>query len=213
MAELGYSDEIYKLLTLNDGQRHNLLNKLNLMPGHRARFNSFFESIQKTFPIEERSRSIRRPNQNPIYCKTLLNNFDIVEASKSHSQNPKKKRSNIQRKYKNLDSTSKQNLNKDFLNKVLNKTYKHQKAIAVPSGPEQKNKSAVNAIFPSSMYEKYGIPQSSKFTSKQPKPRVQSSKNQVPKLKTGALQNYAQRENITPTASLDFENQDRSKVK
>jgi hypothetical protein len=212
MAELGYSNEIYKLLTLNDGQRHNLLNKLNLMPGHRARFNSFFESIQKTFPIEERSRSIRRPNQQPVYCKILVNNLFIVEASKSHSQNPKKRRSNV------LDSTTKQNLNKDFLNKILNRTYKHQKAIAVPSGPEHKNKlsgigSDLNAIFPSSMYEKYGIPHNSKFTSKQTKPRVQSSKNQVPKIKTGSLQNYAQRENMTPTASLDFQNQDRSKVK
>jgi len=47
LMELGYKNEIFKLLCLSEAQSFGLLNKLNLMPGHRARFNEFFESMRK----------------------------------------------------------------------------------------------------------------------------------------------------------------------
>lgn len=135
-----------------------------------------------------------------------------METSKSHSQNAKKRRPNVHRKYKNLDSTTKHKLNSEFLEKVLNKGYKRQKAANLSNASEHKNKSAINNIFPSAMYEKYGIPQNPKFASKQPRVRVQSSKNQIPKIKTGVMQNEDKRENMTPTASLEFQRQERVKV-
>ena len=43
LFELGYGYEIYKFTFLSENAKANLINKLNLMPGHRARFLNFFE--------------------------------------------------------------------------------------------------------------------------------------------------------------------------
>lgn len=67
LSDLGYGKEVYKLLCLNENQKLNLLNKLNLMPGHRAKFMNFFESIHKAYPQEERKASLQRPSKvDPI---------------------------------------------------------------------------------------------------------------------------------------------------
>ena len=60
LTELGYGFEIYKLCMLSETNKLNLLNKLNLMPGHKARFIQLFESIWKISVKEEKSKSNHR---------------------------------------------------------------------------------------------------------------------------------------------------------
>lgn len=66
-TDLGYGFEVYKIALLLPKQRHGLLNKLNLMPGHRARFLSLFEIIDQIYPKEEKFKMLRefkKPNKH-----------------------------------------------------------------------------------------------------------------------------------------------------
>lgn len=58
-TDLGYGFEVYKVALLLPKQRHGLLNKLNLMPGHRARFISLFEIIDQIYPKEEKFKMLK----------------------------------------------------------------------------------------------------------------------------------------------------------
>lgn len=58
-ADLGFGFEVYKIALLLPRQRHDLLNKLNLMPGHRARFLSLFEIIDQIYPKEEKFKMLQ----------------------------------------------------------------------------------------------------------------------------------------------------------
>ena len=66
LTELGFGFEIYKLWLINETSKYNLINKLNLMPGHKARFSHFFESISKTFVKEEKPKSQQRQNNDQL---------------------------------------------------------------------------------------------------------------------------------------------------
>lgn len=227
LAEMNYGYEIYKLSLLSDNQKFNILNKLNLMPGHRARFTTFFESVAKICPQEERSKSLKDKN--------------ISQPAK-----PAKKRTTLLRRYKALDNNSKQAVNDQFLNKILKRVPLHNERdetlqnLINKHSSEIKKSDAVKAIFPPELYEKYGVKQHPKFgnrsfkgTKAKEKARVQSSKVKGEKFRyafivlykgltqlyrPGALSKHqngyddSQRSHMTPTASLDFPKDLPSKV-
>ena len=61
LTELGFGFEVYKLSILGESRKYSLINKLNLMPGHRARFIDFFDTISKVSPQDEiKSKSNQR---------------------------------------------------------------------------------------------------------------------------------------------------------
>ena len=60
LFELGYGYEIYKFTFLSENAKANLINKLNLMPGHRARFLNFFEFWKRSYPKDHKARSIKK---------------------------------------------------------------------------------------------------------------------------------------------------------
>ena len=71
MAELGYAKEIYKLSLISENQRFNLLSKINLMPGHRAKFLNFFEAIHKAKPQDENKKSLPRNERKYVFGKSV----------------------------------------------------------------------------------------------------------------------------------------------
>ncbi|CAI2366469.1 unnamed protein product [Moneuplotes crassus] len=164
LAELGYGTEIYKLLLMSETQKKNLLSRINLMPGHRAKFTDFFSSIHQAYSQEESKNSQNRAQKG-------LNS----ETSKSPNRGPYsttvkqlRKRNNLARKYRGLDAASKKNLNEKFLLKVLErppmKCKKSGDAIQNTENTQNFNKTNMfTPNDPASMYEKYGLSHSSKF--------------------------------------------------
>ena len=46
MADMGFAEDIYKLAILSHRQREELVDKLNVMPGHKSKLNEFFKIIE-----------------------------------------------------------------------------------------------------------------------------------------------------------------------
>ena len=50
MAQFGYKQDIYKLTFLSLRQRDELYSSLNMLPGHREKFNEMFKMIEQLNP-------------------------------------------------------------------------------------------------------------------------------------------------------------------
>lgn len=74
LTELGYGFEIYKLGILGETSKFSVINKLNLMPGHRARFIDFFDIISKVTTQED----IKTKSNQRLQNDYVLGNFDIL---------------------------------------------------------------------------------------------------------------------------------------
>ncbi|CAI2367009.1 unnamed protein product [Moneuplotes crassus] len=174
MADLGYGHEVYKLLCLSETHKIKLLEKINLMPGHRAKFINFFDSIHQAYPQEERKCSLFRVQMD----KDFEPDKTLQRGAKSNSMKPVKRRNNLIKKYKCLDAASKKSINDIFLSKVLNRPCIHphlsedaQSQFRGSKGFQQK--SLIVSNDPASMYEKYGLSHNPKFVSKKNQKRKQ----------------------------------------
>lgn len=58
LESLGYGKEVYKLALLLPRQRHDLLKRLMLMPGHKVKFLSLFEVIDQIYPKSEKFKLV-----------------------------------------------------------------------------------------------------------------------------------------------------------
>lgn len=63
LETLGYASDVYKLALLLPRQRHDLLKKLKLMPGHKTKFLSLFEVIDQIYPKSEKFKLISEANK------------------------------------------------------------------------------------------------------------------------------------------------------
>ena len=162
-ADHGYGFEVYKVALLLPRQRHDLLNKLNLMPGHRARFLSLFEIIDQIYPKEEKFRllkSLRKGQKSHSEAQTAsLPTPEQVESSGK----PPRRRKNLMKQYNMLDKKSKRNINENFIRKIKeNKlsTFQNNQNINIQNVLEKhvsksKTRKAMKKIFPPSLYDKY----------------------------------------------------------
>ena len=43
---MGYGDDIYKLALLSHREREELMEKMNILPGHKSKFHEFFKIVE-----------------------------------------------------------------------------------------------------------------------------------------------------------------------
>lgn len=142
LYELGYGYEVYRFSFMGDHAKNSLISKLNLMPGHRARFMNFFDFVKKTYPKEENSK------QNKSKKEMIL----------AHSSNTNKRKSHSLRKYRALDDASKMVMNDNFMNKMLEIIPQQTKNNVLPnvnktSHSMNRPKYIANSIMASTVYE------------------------------------------------------------
>ena len=114
-VDLGYSFEVYKIALLLPRQRHELLTKLNLMPGHRARFLSLFEIIDQIYPKEQKFQMMQQLKKASKSRSNTAQNFNKkveggVPPSGQVSKSGKKRKS-LMKQYNSLDKKAKKDIN------------------------------------------------------------------------------------------------------
>ena len=121
-ADIGYGYEVYKIALLLPRERHDLLSKLNLMPGHRARFLSLFEIIDQIYPRDEKfkmlkkyKKSSRAKISNGAPTDYKANSKSGVEIFRDSTSGSSKRRKNLMKYYKQLDKQSKKEVNEHFI--------------------------------------------------------------------------------------------------
>lgn len=126
------------------------------------------------------------------------------------------------RRYKNLDPAGKKNINDLFLSKICSRSgTKSVNTNAVGQFEKSNGFSEIQAPVqnnPASMYEKYGVPQTSKFVNKRPQRRKerkrgvsQNTKMRLSTLNSDPHSDFKVR-NETPTSLIDSKNLQNSKV-
>ena len=50
MDQLGFSDDVYKLTFLSHRERDELIERINMLPGHRERMNDLFKIVEQLNP-------------------------------------------------------------------------------------------------------------------------------------------------------------------
>lgn len=205
-SDLGYGYEVYKVALMLPRQRHDLLNKLNLMPGHRARFISLFEIIDQIYPREEKFKmmqNFKKGNKPSVLTASNFNPKNQAEPLDGNSNTSKKKRSLI-RCYTSLDKQAKKDINEKFIRKIKeNKPNSYQKNGGMLQNVINKHVSksntrkAIKSIFPPSMYDKYGDSGSSKSRSTSKNQREFSDK------RDRKVQNVVKRNRLPPLPEVN----------
>lgn len=160
-VDLGYGHEVYKVAILLPRQRHELLNKLNLMPGHRARFLSLFEIIDQIYPKEEKFRMVmefKRPGKSRAGTAT---NFMPKPDNSDNSSKSSNKRRSLIKQYNSLDKRAKKEVNEKFIRKIkenkpnayMNSQNINLQNILHEHVSQSKTRKAIKKIFPPSMYD------------------------------------------------------------
>lgn len=167
-VDLGYGYEVYKIALLHPREMHELLSKLNLMPGHRARFLSMFEIIEQTFPRDEKLNMlnlIKKSNTKSKSTKQRINEAKnpqvlVNEHMRENASRSNKRRKNLKKFYQNLDKQSKKDVNDHFIKQIREKkpgggnVNIHLENVLSQHVSKSKTRKAMKTIFPPSMYEK-----------------------------------------------------------
>jgi hypothetical protein len=203
--DLGYGFEVYKIALLLPRQRHDLLNKLNLMPGHRARFLSLFEIIDQIYPKEEKFKILQDFKKSTKSKPILASNPNPRNSAepKENSNKPGKKRRSLMRCYNSLDKQAKKDINENFIKRIkenkstayLNNAFNIQNVISKHVS-HSKTRKAIKSIFPPSMYDKYDNCGGSKYRSKSNKNREGSA------MKDQKIQNVIRKNRLPPLPEI-----------
>ncbi|CAI2363742.1 unnamed protein product [Moneuplotes crassus] len=183
-ADLGHGFEVYKIALLLPKQRHELLRKLNLMPGHRARFLSLFEIVDQIYPKEEKFRMLQNSKKVTKSRPDTVINPAKYYSNPDVSKRPIKKKRTLMKQYNMLDKKAKQDINDKFIKRIKeNRISSAQvsQGISIQNVLEKhvskaKTRKAMKKIFPPSLYEKYHTDGSSNSRSRSKK-RMSSAKN------------------------------------
>jgi len=162
-ADLGYGFEVYKVALLLPRQRHDLLNKLNLLPGHRARFLSLFEIIDQIYPREEKFKMLRDAKKSSRIKPEIGSSGLKKIPENDHGKSAGRKKRSLMRHYNMLDNKSKRDINETFLRKIKeNKPgiFQNNQNLNIQNVLDKhvsksKTRKAMKKIFPPSMYDKF----------------------------------------------------------